>query len=51
MLYKFENDQKKFGCVGSYGYAPASVNLKAMLPHNGDKKKIKIVKQLSSWKI
>ena len=25
MLYKFENDQKKFGCVGSCGYAPASV--------------------------
>ena len=28
MLYKFENDQKKkkIGCVGSCGYAPASVN-------------------------
>ena len=25
LLYKFENDQKKFGCVGSCGYAPASV--------------------------
>ena len=25
MLYKFENDQKKFGCVGSCGYAPGSV--------------------------
>ena len=25
MLYKFENDQKKFGCVGGCGYAPASV--------------------------
>ena len=25
MLFKFENDQKKFGCVGSCGYAPASV--------------------------
>ena len=26
LLYKFENDQKKIGCVGSCGYAPASVN-------------------------
>ena len=26
LLYKFENDQKKFGCVGSCGYATASVN-------------------------
>ena len=25
LLYKFENDQKNFGCVGSCGYAPASV--------------------------
>ena len=25
LLYKFENDQKKIGCVGSCGYAPASV--------------------------
>ena len=25
LLYKFENDQKKFGCDGSCGYAPASV--------------------------
>ena len=25
LLYKFENDQKKFGCVGGCGYAPASV--------------------------
>ena len=25
LLYKFENDHKKFGCVGSCGYAPASV--------------------------
>ena len=25
LLYKFENDQKKFGCVWSCGYAPASV--------------------------
>ena len=25
LLYKFENDQKKFGCVGSCGYAPASI--------------------------
>ena len=25
LLYKFENDQKKFGCFGSCGYAPASV--------------------------
>ena len=25
LLYKFENYQKKFGCVGSCGYAPASV--------------------------
>ena len=25
LLYKFDNDQKKFGCVGSCGYAPASV--------------------------
>ena len=24
-MYKFENNQKKFGCVGSCGYAPASV--------------------------
>ena len=27
-LYKFENDQKNFGCVGSCGYAPASVKQK-----------------------
>ena len=27
MLYKFENVQKKFGCVGSCGYAPASIKL------------------------
>ena len=26
LLYMFENDKKKFGCVGSGGYAPASVN-------------------------
>ena len=26
LLYKFENDQKKIGCVGSCGYASASVN-------------------------
>ena len=25
LLYKFENDQKEFGCVGSCGYATASV--------------------------
>ena len=25
LLYKFENDQKIFGCFGSCGYAPASV--------------------------
>ena len=25
MLYKFEKDQKNFGCVGSCGYVPASV--------------------------
>ena len=25
LLDKFENDQTKFGCVGSCGYAPASV--------------------------
>ena len=25
LLYKFENDQTIFGCVGSCGYAPASV--------------------------
>ena len=25
LLYKFENDQKNFGCVGSCGYDPASV--------------------------
>ena len=25
LLYKFENDQKNFGCLGSCGYAPASV--------------------------
>ena len=25
LLYKFENDQKKIGCVGCCGYAPASV--------------------------
>ena len=25
LLYKFENDQTNFGCVGSCGYAPASV--------------------------
>ena len=31
LLYKFENDQKKFGCVGSCGYAPASVNYKPLL--------------------
>ena len=24
LLYKFEKDKKKFGCVGSCGYAPAS---------------------------
>ena len=28
MLYKFENDRKNFGCVGSCGYAPASVKSK-----------------------
>ena len=28
MLYKFENDQKNFGCVGSCGYAPTSLNYK-----------------------
>ena len=27
LLYKFENDQKNFGCVGSCGYAPASVKM------------------------
>ena len=27
LLYKFENNQKKFGCVGSCGYAPASVKI------------------------
>ena len=27
LLHKFENDQKKFGCVGSCGYAPASVKI------------------------
>ena len=26
MNLKFENDQKNFGCVGSCGYAPDSVN-------------------------
>ena len=26
LLHKFENYQKKFGCVGSCGYAPACVN-------------------------
>ena len=26
MLYKFENNQKNFGCVGSCEYATASVN-------------------------
>ena len=26
LLYKFENNQKKIDCVGSCGYAPASVN-------------------------
>ena len=25
LLYKFEDNQKKFGCVGSCGYVPASV--------------------------
>ena len=25
LLYKFENGQKKFDCVGSFGYAPTSV--------------------------
>ena len=25
LLYKFEKDKKNFGCVGSCGYAPASV--------------------------
>ena len=28
LLYKFENDQENFGCVGSCGYAPASVKQK-----------------------
>ena len=28
LLYKFENGQKKFGCVGSCGYEPASVKCK-----------------------
>ena len=27
LLYKFENDQKKFGCVGSCGYAPGLLNI------------------------
>ena len=27
LLYKFEKDKKKFGCVGSCGYAPASVKI------------------------
>ena len=27
LLHKFENDQKKFVCVGICGYAPASVKL------------------------
>ena len=26
LLYKFENDHKNFGCVGSCGYVSASVN-------------------------
>ena len=26
LLHKFENDQKKIGCVGCCGYGPASVN-------------------------
>ena len=36
LLHKFENDQKKFGCVGSCGYAPASVkkpHVTAQDPH------------------
>ena len=28
LLYKFENDQKHFGCVGSFGYPPASAKKK-----------------------
>ena len=28
LLYKFERDKKNFGCVGSCGYAPASVKYK-----------------------
>ena len=31
LLYKFENDQKKIGTVGSCGYAPASVNTSKLL--------------------
>ena len=31
LLYKFESEQKNFGCVESCGYAPASVK-KSLLP-------------------
>ena len=31
LLYKFENDQKNVGCVGSCGYAPASFNKSRVL--------------------
>ena len=30
IVYKFGNDQKNFGCVGSCGYAPASVKYREM---------------------
>ena len=30
-LYEFGTDKKKFGCVGSCGYAPASVNIKYVI--------------------
>ena len=43
LLYKFENDQKYFSCVGSCGYAPASVKdiLLPNLTFSKGQKKIK----------
>ena len=35
LLYKFENDQKNFGCVGSCGYAPASVKTYPKMSEGG----------------
>ena len=36
LLYKFKNDQKMFGCVGSCGYAAASANRNSDKRHHVD---------------